>query len=271
MKQPTTRTAAPLLFAAALLFALSLAAPAAAHFGMVIPSEPAVMDSAKADVKLEVKFWHPFENSGMNLVKPKSFTVYGGGKAESVLDKLTEVKVGGLSAWSLDYKVARPGLYAFVMEPEPYWEPAEDKFIIHYTKAYVTAYGDDEGWSDPIEGLATEIVPRAKPDALYAGNAFEGKVLVGGKPVPNGEVEVEWYPGPDKKGQAPCEGLVTQVVLTDENGIFTFSPPVPGWWGFAALSDADYKLQESGADKDVELGAVLWLYFYEFQPAVPAK
>jgi cobalt/nickel transport protein len=32
------------------------------------------------------------------------------------------------------------------VEPEPYWEAAENAFIIHYTKAVVTAFGDDEGW-----------------------------------------------------------------------------------------------------------------------------
>jgi cobalt/nickel transport protein len=244
---------------------------AQAHFGMVIPSEPAVTETANADVTFEIKFWHPFEDTGMNLVKPKSFNVYTGGKSESLLDKLQEVKKGDLSTWKLDYKIARPGLYAFVMEPVPYWEPAEDKFIIHYSKAYVSAFGDDDGWDQPIEGLVTEIVPRVKPDALYAGNVFTGKVLLKGKPVASGEVEVEWYPGPDKKGDAPYESLVTQVVLTDENGNFSFSPPVPGWWGFAALNDADYKLQNEGQDKDVELGGILWLYFNEFKPAVAAK
>jgi cobalt/nickel transport protein len=100
---------------------------------------------------------------------------------------------------------------------------------------------------------------------------FRGKVLLDGKPVAGGEVEVEWYPGPDKKGVAPYESMVTQVVLTDENGNFSYSPPVAGWWGFAALNDAPFKLQEGGVDKDVELGGVLWVYFHEFKPAVPAK
>jgi cobalt/nickel transport protein len=157
------------------------------------------------------------------------------------------------------------------MEPTPYWEPAEDKFIIHYTKAYIDAFGDDDGWSEATEGLKTEIVPLTRPGAQYAGNVFRGKVLLDSKPVINGEVEIEWYPGPDKKGDAPYESMVTQVVLTDENGNFSYSPPVAGWWGFAALNDADYKLQNEGEDKDVELGAVLWVYFHEFGKAVPAK
>jgi cobalt/nickel transport protein len=258
------------------LFVLALATlfrpvPANAHFGMIIPSEPTVMETADADLTLEVKFWHPFENLGLNLVLPKSFKAIFDGKETDLLSSLKEVKVGDFSTYSLAYKAERPGLNVFLMEPNPYWEPAEDKFIIHYTKAYVDAFGDDDGWSEPIEGLKTEIVPLARPGAQYAGNVFGGKVLLDGKPVAGGEVEVEWYPGPDKKGVAPYESMVTQVTLTDDDGNFFFSPPVPGWWGFAALNDADYKLKNDGVDKDVELGAVLWVYFHAFNPAVPAN
>ena len=28
-----------------------------------------------------------------------------------------------------------------------------------------------------------------------------------------------------------------------------------GWWGFAALNDADFKIKNDGQDKDVELGS----------------
>ncbi|MDR2302377.1 MAG: DUF4198 domain-containing protein [Deltaproteobacteria bacterium] len=249
---------------------LLIAGPVMAHFGMVIPSTPTVMETADANITLEVKFWHPFENSGMNLVTPKSFQVYLGGQATDLLSTLKKTEQSGLTTYEVAYKIQKPGEYAFVMEPQPYWEPAEDKFIIHYTKAYVDAFGDDEGWNEPI-GLKTEIVPMVKPGALYAGNVFTGKVLLDGKPVAGGEVEVEWYPGPDKKGQAPYESMVTQVVITDDEGNFNFAPPVPGWWGFAGLNDADYKLKEGSDDKDVELGAILWLYFHEFQSAVSAK
>ncbi|MDR3153098.1 MAG: DUF4198 domain-containing protein [Deltaproteobacteria bacterium] len=268
MKFPR-KTFAAILPAAAVSLALS-SLPAAAHFGMVIPSKPTVMDAADSRVDLDIRFWHPFENAGMNLEKPASFKIYSGGQAADATGDLKEAKPSGFTAWTCSWKAARPGLAAFVLEPKPYWEPAEDKFIVHYTKAYVDAFGDDEGWNEPL-GLKTEIVPRIRPGALYAGNAFAGKVLLDGKPVAGGEVEVEWYPGPDKKGDAPYESMVTQTLLTDENGNFAFSPPVPGWWGFAALSDADYKLQQEGADKDVELGAVLWVYFHEFRPAAAAQ
>jgi cobalt/nickel transport protein len=229
------------------------------------------MDTADSKINLEIKFWHPFENRGLNLLKPKSFNVIAGGQSTNVVDQLTEVKVDNFSTWRLDYEIKRPGLYVFWMDPQNYFEPAEDHFITHYPKVYVDAFGDDDGWPDPIPALKTEIVPLVKPGALYAGNVFTGQVLLDGKAVSGGNVEVEWYPGADKKGDAPYESMVTQVVVTDENGYFNYSPPVAGWWGFAALNTADYKLQQDGKDKEVELGGVLWLYFHEFRPAVPAK
>jgi cobalt/nickel transport protein len=238
-----------------------------AHFGMLIPSVPTVMETKDSSITLEAKFWHPFENSGMDLVKPKNFEVIVGGEATDLLSSLKEVKQDGKTTWSVSYKVARPGLYKFVMEPQPYWEPQEDKFIIHYTKVYVDAFGDDEGWNEPIEGLKTEIIPLIKPGALYAGNTFVGKLLLDGHSVASGEVEVEWYPGPGQNGQAPYDSMVTQVVLTDAAGIFVFTPPAAGWWGFAGLNDADYKLPLDGKDRDVELGAVFWVYFHEFKPS----
>jgi len=60
-----------LALAGAVLFC---SAPAAeAHFGMIIPSTPAVSEMSEADIALDIKFWHPFENVGMNMEKPRAF------------------------------------------------------------------------------------------------------------------------------------------------------------------------------------------------------
>ena len=249
-----------------LLLTFGLAGIANAHFGMVIPSKPVVMESRNSAITLDIKFWHPFENNGMNLVKPKVFNVYYDGKATDFLPQLKETKEQGYTKWSLDYKLAKPGLYAFVMEPVPYWESEEDSFIIHYTKAYVGAFGDDEGWDEPL-GLKTEIMPLSNPTGLYAGNVFQGQVLLDGEPVADAEVEIEWYPGMDKKGVAPHNSMITQMVKADSNGVFTYAAPKEGWWGFAALNTADYTMKQDGENKDVELGAVIWVYFHNMLPA----
>ena len=149
------------------------------------------------------------------------------------------------------------------MEPKPYWEPAEDCFIIHYTKTIIAAFGADAGWDEPI-GLKTEIVPLTRPFGLYAGNVFQGIVLVGGKPAPGTEVEVEFY-NKDKKSEAPNDYFVTQVVKADKNGVFTFAVPKAGWWGFAGLNTSDKKIKHDGEEKDVEIGAVLWIEFKDMK------
>jgi len=56
------------------------------------------------------------------------------------------------------------------------------------------------------------------------------------------------------------------VVKADENGVFTYAVPKSGWWGFAALNEADFKLKtKSGEEKGVELGAVIWVHFEDWQ------
>lgn len=250
---------------AGLTILMLLAAPqwAMAHFGMVIPSDNMVMQGENKTVSLEISFSHPMEMVGMELVAPKVFSVNAVGKDQSLLKTLKPIKIMGHGAWQADYKISRPGVYAFHLEPTPYWEPAEDCFIIHYTKTVVTAFGDDEGWDGEL-GLKTEIVPLAKPFGLYAGNVFQGIVKFNGKPVPYAEVEVEYY-NRDGKSEAPTEYMITQTIKADADGVFTYAAPRSGWWGFAALNTADFKMKHDGQEKDVELGAVLWIHFEKWQ------
>lgn len=240
-----------------------LTSEAFAHFGMVIPTEN-IITPEKKSVSVEVSFSHPFEMIGMNMVKPKQFQMISGNDKIDLLPQLKEGKVMEHQAWTTDIAIKKPGVYSLVMEPEPYWEPAEDLSIIHYTKTIIAAFGDDQGWDEPV-GIATEIVPMTRPFGNYTGNSFSGKVLLNGKPVPGAAVEVELY-NKDKRYTAPSDYHVTQVVKADENGVFTFTCPQPGWWGFSALNEADYKLKNpAGEEKGVELGAVLWIYLDEYK------
>lgn len=237
--------------------------PANAHFGMVIPSDTMVMQADNRTIKLTLSFSHPMEMVGMELEKPKVFAVSANGKNEDLLGQLKPTKVMDHAAWTAEYAIKRPGVYMFHMEPQPYWEPAEDCYIVHLTKTVVTAFGDDEGWEAEL-GLKTEIVPLSKPYGLYAGNVFQGIVKVDGKPLAYADVEVEYY-NQDRKVHAPTDYMVTQTVKADGNGIFTYSAPVSGWWGFAALNTADYTIKHDGKDKDVEMGAVIWVYFHDWK------
>ena len=245
----------------ALILVMSFSGSALAHFGMVIPSASTVENQKEATIGLELSFSHPMEMVGMPLAKPKVFQVVTDGKAEDILGTLKPMAIMEHEAWKAEYTVKKPGVYQFVMEPQPYWEPAEDCFIIHYTKTYVAAFGEEDGWDEPV-GLKTEIVPLTRPFGNYAANIFQGQVLLDGKPVPGAEVEVEFY-NKEGKYEAPNEYMIAQVVKADANGVFTYGVPFAGWWGFAALNTADEKMTHEGKEKDVELGAVVWMEFVE--------
>lgn len=245
-----------LAFVALTAAVLALAGPAAAHFGMVIPSDDIVVHGESPGIKLDLMFIHPFEGQYMNLDKPARFGVVMGGKKTDLLPTLKMAKVKGFTTYKSRYKIRRPGDYTFFMEPKPYWEPEEDCYIVHYTKVVVSAYEKEEGWDEPV-GLKTEIIPLTRPYGLWAGNVFTGRVMLNGKPVAGCEVEVEYY-NKDGSKKAPAGPFVTQVLKTDGAGVFTYAAPWAGWWGFAALNTADHKLK----GKDVELGAVLWVRFH---------
>ena len=240
---------------------------AMAHFAMIIPSRDVVSKNDGKEIDLTLQFTHPFEGGPqMQMDRPEKFGVCVGEKVLNLLDGLKEKKVDGKSTWESSFRITRPGDYIFFMVPRPYWEPAEDKFIVHVTKVIVDVLGAEEGWDKPVAelaGLPAEIVPLTRPYSLYAGNIFTGRVYKGGKPVADCEVEVEfWGKG---KTKAPTDSHVCQVVKTDENGYFSFVMPKVGWWGFSAIMEGDQPIKHDGNDKKVELGAVLWVQTHPMQ------
>ncbi len=237
--------------------------PAYAHYGMIIPSDTMIAQEDDRTLDVTIGFAHPFEEEGMDLGQPQIFQLFGPSGQVDLLTELTATDVMGAPGFTLSLPIQEPGLHVLYMEPEPYWEPAEDAFIVHHTKTYIAAFGQDDGWDEP-HGLVTEIRPLSKPYGLWAGNLFQGQVLRDGEPVPNAEVEVEYF---NQGGQitAPSEFMITQTVIADANGIFSYATPASGWWGFAALTTADYTLPQDGVDKPVELGAVIWVHFEDWK------
>jgi cobalt/nickel transport protein len=241
----------------ALLLALA-AGSAWAHFGVIIPSTDIVTKEGGKTVGLDIKFIHPMEGHYMDMARPAQFGAVVGGQRQDLLATLKPRKVGGFTTWQADYQVRRPGSYQFYVEPAPYWEPAEECYIVHYTKVAVGALNLEEGWDEPV-GLKTEIIPLTRPYGLWTGNVFQGKVLVDGKPVPGCDVEVEYY-NQGGKVKPPADPYVTQVVKTDGQGVFTYAMPRSGWWGFAALNEGDQKIEREGKAYPVEIGAVMWVH-----------
>ena len=252
-----------LILCCCLIFILGLTGVCQAHFGMILPDKAMVMQGDNTNLELTLAFCHPFEQKGMPMAKPKRFGVQAGKEKTDLLNTLQETKVLDKEAWKATYILKKPGVYAFYFDPAPYWEPAENKFIVHQTKTYVAAFGAEEGWDEEV-GLKAEIVPLTRPFGLYAGNVFQGVFKFKGKPLAAADVEVEYW-NADKKVTAPNDYFATQVVKTDKNGVFTFAVPRAGWWGFAALTTEKQAIPDKdGKKKDAEYGAVLWLQFTEW-------
>ncbi len=249
------------LVAAALTILFMLYASSVfAHFGVILPSDDIVDSSEPHKIALTLMFTHPFEQRMMDLVKPKTFGMVVMGKNVNLTSSLQPNDMNGHKAWKAVVKLKRPGDHTFYFIPQPYWEPAEDCYIQHFTKVIVNAFGMEEGWQEPV-GLEAEIVPLTRPYGLWTNNVFQGKVLFRGKPVPGAEVEYEYYNAPvdGKSVKAPADAYITQVVVADEQGVFTVSLPMEGWWGFAALMTDPGALKHDGKKVDVEKGAVLWV------------
>ena len=235
------------------------AGEAQSHFQVLIPSTDVVAAGDGKVITLEVLFTHPMEQGpAMEMATPRQFGVLLGNNKHSLLKHLKPRKVDGKTAYGCRVQVTAPGDYVFFIEPAPYWEPAEGKMIIHYTKVVVDVMGAEEGW-DAMVGFPVEIEPLVRPFGLWTGNAFRGIVKRGGKPVPFAEIEVEYY-NQDGQVEVPNDAFITQVIKADAAGVFSYTMPRAGWWGFAALVEGDEKINNpDGEPVDVELGGLIWV------------
>lgn len=236
--------------------ATGLAAPALAHFQEIIPSADVLPDGGA--VTLDLVFTHPFEGGPvMSMARPVAVGVLKGGTKTDLSGDLAEAPQGEAMAYSLTHELDEPGAAIFYIEPTPYWEPAEGKYIVHYSKVVVDSFASGEGWDDSV-GFPVEIMPLTQPTGLWTGNIFTGVVTKGGAPVPYAEIEVEFIN--DHGITAPNDAYITQVIKADANGSFSYAMPVSGWWGFAALIEGDEPMTApDGTQVPVEEGALIWV------------
>lgn len=245
------------LFAAIGLCVVGLGSvPGLAHFQQIIPSADVLPEGGS--VTLDMIFTHPFEGGPiMEMKRPAEVGVLSGGQRKNLTDAVTKKSVGDSIGWSLTHTLKGPGAAIFYVTPQPYFEPAENKLIVHHAKVLVDSHASGEGW-DELVGLPVEIRPLTRPTGLWTGNLFSGVVLKNGKPVPFAEIEVEFIN--DGSVKAPNDAFVTQVIRADANGTFHYAMPRGGWWGFAALVEADSPGKSpDGKDVPVEEGGLIWV------------
>jgi cobalt/nickel transport protein len=231
---------------------------AEAHFLVLLPATEIVEDQDSRTVNLDLRFTHPMEQGPtMNLAKPRQIGALVNGKRIDLSGQLKSRTVDGKSAYMCSLKTKLPGDYVVFVEPEPYWEATEGKMIIHYTKVVIDVLGAENGW-DSLVGLPVEIEPLVRPYGLWTGNTFRGIVRYRGKTVPFARVEVEYF-NEGRRVKAPKDAFTTQVVKADAAGVFSYTMPRAGWWGFAALVAGEKTKNPEGKLVDTELGGLMWV------------
>ena len=239
-----------------LALAASVTLPALAHFQELLPSADVLPEGGT--VSLDLVFTHPMDRGPqMQMERPVRFGMVMDGRTVDLSASLIESLDGGKSAWRAFADLKTPGAAVFFVEPKPYWEAAEGKYIVHYAKVVVDSFASGEGW-DAMVGLPVEIRPLTRPTGLWTGNLFTGVVTRNGAPLPFAEVEVEYVN--DGGVTAPNDAFVTQVLKADASGTFSYAMPRAGWWGFAALTEAETRMKgPGGEDAPVEAGALIWV------------
>ena len=237
-------------------FVLALTAtPTLAHFQEILPSADVLPEGG--EVSFDLVFTHPMEcGPVMDMARPARVGMVRDGKTVDLTGSLTSVDVGGKTTWRLATRLVGPGAGVFFVEPKPYWEAAEKKWIVHYAKVVVDAFASGEGWAASV-GLPVEIEPLVRPTGLWTGNLFRGIVRRDGEPVPFAEIEVEW--ANDGSVTPPNDAFLTQVIRADERGSFASAMPRAGWWGFAALVDGPEAPGPDGEPAPTERGGLIWV------------
>lgn len=250
---------------------------ALAHFQLLYTPEAALPQSQA--LPLALVFSHPFNNGyTMSMGEPEAFYVVSqrGAEAErettDLMEYLEPVMWSGVDT-SAEAFVANPprrvtrslGDYTFVLNPAPYYEEQEDKYIQQITKTVVNVGGLPGAWDEPL-GLPVEIVPLDKPYANWVGGVFRAVVLADGEPVPHAEIEVEYLNhepqiderrfDPEGRVTPPQSSFITLSIRANALGEVTIGLPKAGWWGICAL-DLDDGLTHN--DRDLSLDAVLWV------------
>lgn len=266
-----------------LLASAAATAPAVAHFQLLHVDEAALKTPAALD--FSILFTHPAHGGPhMSMGRPEAFYVISqrGDDAEPVRTDLAEFLEpiewqGGAAAtdaWEarLPRRIARSiGDYVFVLEPAPYYEGGEDKYIQQFTKTIVNVAGVPGNWAEPV-GLPAEILPLDKPYANWTGGVFRGVVTADGEPVPFAEIEVEYINhaidlearrfADDAYVEFPQDSFGTMSIRADSQGEFTIGLPRAGWWGICALAIGPDTEHEG---KPLSQDAVLWVQVRDMQ------
>ena len=264
-----------LMFCTLILVALAgHSAALADHFAVLRPSPHMVTDSDASKVDISIAFAQPSAQIGHDMDTLQMFAVlrYPAQPGDQIirhdlLENLEEAKYLDKKSWRTEIDMSEPGMYQLVLETRPYWEEQRGVFIQQFAQALVPVLGAQHGWESPV-GLKMEILPLTRPFGMVAPALFTGRILREGQTLPNTLVHIEYLNEDGRIEQSPYHQ--TQSVRSNEQGLFSFVCPYPGWWGFAAVTGGDPLKGPDGQAKRTELSGVLWLKV-DPQPEIAPK
>lgn len=251
-----------------------------AQVTLLVPSKPEVEAQKEPEVDLLITMMRPFAHQGLAMDMPQLFTVLrydaqqkdeGGRLAperHDLLGDVEEIVYLGQKAWGANVALQEPGLRQFLLEARPWWDAARDRFIQHYVKVLVPVAGMDTGWTEPA-GQRFEIVPTVRPFGLTQPCLFSGQVLLDGRPAVQTTVRLERINTDGRKAPTPWHEHMELV--TDSQGCFAAVLNQPGWWSCMATSAGSPLKGVDGQNKELELGAIFWLYVDDSSVTTPDK
>ena len=61
------------------------------------------------------------------------------------------------------------------------------------------------------------------------------------------------------------------MILDNKPRRFAYHEDILPWWFFFALNTSGAKIKHNGEDKDVELGAVIWVKFFDMKQGMESS
>ena len=228
-----------------------------AQVQMILPSTSVVEESGDKKIRLDIRFAHPFKGNVVAMEKPNKFGVMRQGKKLDLMYLVKPIPVKGLQAFEVYYPINDPGDYVFYLQPNTWFDSTQKTLHVQPTKVVVNAYGEESGWDAELQEPA-EILPLAQPYALWTGNSFRGVVKYRQKAVPFTKVHVVYF-NENQTLTAPTLPLVDQVIKTDASGVFSYTLPKSGWWGFKADIRTGKRWNHQGRPYPLYYNPVIWV------------
>lgn len=232
-----------------------------AHFPMLIHDAP--FAEVNQVVNMMFAVGHPYEQEYADPPKPeKVVAILPSDQSVDITNELKEgtYKVDQLTAdvWELNFQPEAPGDFIIALDTEPEFGLNN---TVHQEYLKVLVHAEESGEWDKRTGQPLEIVPLTRPYGLEEGYVFTGQLFKGDQPLGGAEIEIEQFlthvPAVE---DLPPEPLITKVVKTDPNGVFSHTLPHPGWWIIAASVENAGEIEIDGQTFTLSGLAGLWVH-----------